>query len=89
MVMVAALEAIRTGTTTIVENVGNIQAHAAALADTGLRCVFAEAVRDSDNVAGPMAPERFAMSEAPSFSPRPTMRLMAKYGGSWALSTRM
>ncbi len=70
MVMVAALEAIRTGTTTIVENVGNIQGHAAALAETGLRCVFAEAVRDADNVAGPMAPERFAMSEAPSFSPR-------------------
>ena len=70
MVMVAALEAIRTGTTTIVENVGNIQQHAAALADTGLRCVFAEAVRDAENVAGPMAPERFAMSEAPRFSAR-------------------
>jgi 5-methylthioadenosine/S-adenosylhomocysteine deaminase len=70
MVMVAALEAIRTGTTTIVENVGNIQRHAAALAETGLRCVFAESVRDSENVAGPMSPERFALSEAPSFSPR-------------------
>jgi cytosine/adenosine deaminase-related metal-dependent hydrolase len=70
MVMVAALEAIRTGTTTIVENVGNIQRHAAALAETGLRCVFAESVRDSENVAGPMSSERLARSEAPSFSPR-------------------
>ena len=70
MVMVAALEAIRSGTTTIVENVGNIQRHAAALAETGLRCVFAESVRDSENVAGPMSSERLALSEAPSFSPR-------------------
>jgi cytosine/adenosine deaminase-related metal-dependent hydrolase len=68
MVMVAALEAIRTGTTTIVENVGNIQRHATALAETGLRCVFAESVRDAENVAGPMSPERFAMSEPPTFS---------------------
>lgn len=69
MVRVAALEAIRTGTTTIVENVGNIQRHAAALAESGLRCVFAESVRDSENVAGPMAPERLALSEPPRFSP--------------------
>ena len=68
MVMVAALEAIRTGTTTIVENVGNIQRHATALAETGLRCVFAESVRDAENVAGPMSPERFAMSEPLRFS---------------------
>lgn len=70
MVTVAALEAIRTGTTTIVENVGNIAGHAAALAETGLRCVFAESVRDSENVRGPMAPERIALDEPPSFSPR-------------------
>ena len=70
MVMVAALEAIRTGTTTIVENVGNIHRHAAALAETGLRCVFAESVRDAENVAGPMSPERLALSEAPRFSAR-------------------
>ncbi len=70
MVMVAALEAIRTGTTTIVENVGNIARHAAALAETGLRCVFAESVRDADNVGGPMSPERLALSEPPRFSPR-------------------
>ena len=68
MVTVAALEAIRTGTTTIVENVGGISRSAAALASTGLRCVFAESIRDSENVAGPMAPEGFAKSEPPRFS---------------------
>jgi 5-methylthioadenosine/S-adenosylhomocysteine deaminase len=68
MVTVAALEAIRTGTTTIVENTGNISGSAAALARTGLRCVFAESVRDSQNVAGPMSPEGLARSETPRFS---------------------
>ncbi len=70
MVTVAALEAIRTGTTTIVENVANISRSAAALARSGLRCVFAEAVRDSENVAGPMSPEGLAKSVAPTFSAR-------------------
>ena len=68
MVTIGALEAIRTGTTTIVENSGGIGRHAAALAQTGLRCVFAESVRDSENVAGPMSPEGLAKSEAPRFS---------------------
>ncbi|MDO8680268.1 MAG: amidohydrolase family protein [Acidobacteriota bacterium] len=68
MVTVAALEAIRTGTTTIVENVGGIGRSAAALAGSGLRCVFAESVRDSENVAGPMSPEGLAKSETPRFS---------------------
>ena len=70
MVTVAALEAIRTGTTTIVENVGGISRSAAALAKSGLRCVFAESIRDSENVPGPMAPEGFAKSETPRFSPK-------------------
>src|SRR5882724_7908526 len=70
MVTVAALEAIKTGTTTIVENAGGIGRSAAALAQTGLRCVFAESIRDSENVAGPMSPEGLAKSEAPRFSPR-------------------
>ena len=68
MVTVAALEAIRTGTTTIVENAGGIARSAAALAQSGLRCVFAESIRDSENVAGPMSPEGLARSEAPRFS---------------------
>jgi 5-methylthioadenosine/S-adenosylhomocysteine deaminase len=70
MVTIGALEAIRTGTTTIVENSGGIARHAAALAQTGLRCVFAESVRDSENVAGPMSPDGLARSEAPRFSAR-------------------
>ena len=70
MVTVGALEAIRTGTTTIVENSGDIGRSAAALAQTGLRCVFAESIRDSENVAGPMSPEGLAKSEAPRFSAR-------------------
>src|SRR6185503_4317769 len=70
MVTVAALEAIRTGTTTIVENTGGIAHSAAALASTGLRCVFAESIRDSENVAGPMSPDGLAKSEPPRFSSR-------------------
>jgi cytosine/adenosine deaminase-related metal-dependent hydrolase len=70
MVTVGALEAIRTGTTTIVENSGGISRHAEALARTGLRCVFAESVRDSENVAGPMSPAGLAKSEPPRFSPK-------------------
>lgn len=68
MVQIGALEAIRTGTTTLVENVAGIAPTAAGLASTGLRMVFAEAVRDSDNVAGPMAPEGLAASVRPIFS---------------------
>jgi cytosine/adenosine deaminase-related metal-dependent hydrolase len=68
MVTVGAIEAIRTGTTTIVENSSGIGAHASALAQTGLRCVFAESVRDSENVAGPMSPDGLARSETPRFS---------------------
>lgn len=68
MATVGALEAIRTGTTTLVEMSSGISRHAAALAKTGLRCVFAEAVRDSENVAGPMSPAGLAKSETPRFS---------------------
>src|SRR5262249_31150052 len=70
MVTVGALEAIRTGTTTLVENAGGIGRSAAALAQTGLRMVFAESIRDSENVAGPMSPEGLAKSVAPKFSAR-------------------
>ena len=72
MVQVAALEAIRTGTTTIVEYTGNIQRQAAALADSGLRCVFAEGIRDAENVPGPISTRAMArtVSETPRFSER-------------------
>jgi cytosine/adenosine deaminase-related metal-dependent hydrolase len=68
MVTVGALEALRTGTTTIVEMSSGIARHAAALAKTGLRVVFAESIRDSENVAGPMSPAGLAKSEMPRFS---------------------
>ena len=68
MVRVAALEAIRTGTTTFVENVGGIARHAAALVPTGLRFVFAESIRDSENVPGPLSPDGLAKSVTPRFS---------------------
>jgi cytosine/adenosine deaminase-related metal-dependent hydrolase len=70
MVTVGALEAIRTGTTTMVENSGGIGRSASALAQTGLRWVFAESVRDSENVAGPMSPDGLANSQTPRFSPK-------------------
>jgi cytosine/adenosine deaminase-related metal-dependent hydrolase len=70
MVTIGALEAIKTGTTTIVENTGGISRSAAALAQTGLRCVFAESIRDSENVSGPMSAEGLARSVAPEFSPK-------------------
>jgi cytosine/adenosine deaminase-related metal-dependent hydrolase len=70
MVTVGALEAIRSGTTTIVQNEGGISRHAAALAGTGLRCVFAESVRDAENVAGPMSGDALARSQPPRFSTR-------------------
>lgn len=68
MATIGALEAIRTGTTTLVEMSSGISPHAAALAGSGLRMVFAEAVRDSENVAGPMAPDGLAKSVTPQFS---------------------
>ena len=68
MTVVGALEAIRTGTTTFVENAAGIGRYAGALSKTGLRWVFAESIRDSDNVPGPLSPEGLAKGEAPRFS---------------------
>lgn len=68
MTVVGALEAIRTGTTTFVENAGGIERYAGALSKTGLRWVFAESIRDSENVPGPLSPEGLAKSEVPRFS---------------------
>jgi cytosine/adenosine deaminase-related metal-dependent hydrolase len=86
MVTIGALEAIRTGTTTLVENSGGIGRHAAALAKTGLRMVFAESVRDSENVPGPMSPEGLAKSETPRFSAKlrdEGMRRIADLFSAW------
>ncbi len=68
MVTIGALEAIRTGTTTFVENAGGIDRYASALSKTGLRWVFAESIRDSENVPGPLSPEGLAKGETPRFS---------------------
>jgi cytosine/adenosine deaminase-related metal-dependent hydrolase len=70
MAVMGALESIRCGATTVVEYTGNIGSTAAALADTGLRFVFAESVRDVENGAGPVSAESLARSEAPKFSPK-------------------
>jgi cytosine/adenosine deaminase-related metal-dependent hydrolase len=68
MAVMGALESIRGGTTTVVEFTGGIASSAAALADTGLRWVFAESIRDIENGAGPVSAESLARSEAPRFS---------------------
>jgi cytosine/adenosine deaminase-related metal-dependent hydrolase len=68
MAVMGALESIRSGATTVVEYTGNIGRSAAALADTGLRWVFAESIRDVENGAGPVSAESLARSEAPRFS---------------------
>ena len=69
MAVVGALEAIRTGSTTVVENVGNIGPTADQLAKTGLRWVFAESATDREG-GSPMTPEILAKGEAPRFSPK-------------------
>lgn len=68
MSVVAALEGLRSGTTTMVQNTGGIARDASALAETGLRWVFAESVRDIETVDGPMSPPRLAASVPPTFS---------------------
>ena len=67
MAVVGALEAIRTGSTTVVENVSGTGRTAAALAETGLRWVFAESATDREG-GSPMSPEVLAKGEAPRFS---------------------
>jgi cytosine/adenosine deaminase-related metal-dependent hydrolase len=69
MAVVAALEAIRTGSTTVVENVGGTARTAPALVETGLRWVFAESATDREG-GSPMSPEILAKGEAPRFSPK-------------------
>ena len=68
MSVLAAVEGLRAGTTTMVQNVGGIARDAAALVETGQRWVFAESVRDITTVDGPMSPPRLAASVPPQFS---------------------
>jgi cytosine/adenosine deaminase-related metal-dependent hydrolase len=69
MAVVGALEAIRTGSTTVVENVSGTANTATALARTGLRWVFAESATDREG-GSPMTPAILARGEAPRFSPK-------------------
>jgi len=68
MAVIGALESIRAGVTTVVQNSGGIGPYAGELAKTGLRWVFAESVRDRANGNGPMSPQRLAASVAPEYS---------------------
>ncbi|HKD48736.1 MAG TPA: amidohydrolase family protein [Rhizomicrobium sp.] len=68
MAQIGALEAIKSGTTSMVEFASGISSYAAALARSGLRFVFAESVADSENVAGPMSADGLAKSQQPQFS---------------------
>jgi len=70
MSTLAAVEGLRAGTTTMVQNVGGIAREAESLAGTGQRWVFAESVRDITTVDGPMSPPRLANSVPPEFSDR-------------------
>lgn len=67
MAVIGMVEALRTGTTTIIENVGGIAREAKAIADVGLRCVFAESFNDREN-AGVMSAELLARSDRPTYS---------------------
>jgi 5-methylthioadenosine/S-adenosylhomocysteine deaminase len=69
MAVVGALEAIRTGSTTVVENVSGTANTAAALVKTGLRWVFAESATDREG-GSPMTPAILARGEPPRFSPK-------------------
>ena len=70
MSTLAAVEGLRSGTTTMVQNTGGIARDAASLVTTGQRWVFAESVRDITTVDGPMSPPRLANSVPPEFSDR-------------------
>ena len=86
MSVLAALEGLRSGTTTMVQNVSGIARDAAALARTGQRWVFAESVRDITTVDGPMSPPRLAASVPPQFSDRlreEGMQRIVDLHGAW------
>ena len=51
MAMLGALEAIRSGTTTLLEISANVAGYVTALADTGLRLVLAENINDVDDTS--------------------------------------
>jgi cytosine/adenosine deaminase-related metal-dependent hydrolase len=68
MAQIGALEAIKSGTTSIVEFASGISSYAPALARSGLRLIFVESVADTANVAGPISAEGLAKSQTPQYS---------------------
>lgn len=70
MAQIGVLEAIKSGTTSLVEFASGIGAYAPGLARSGLRLVFAESVADSENVPGPLSAEGLTKSQKPEYSPR-------------------
>ncbi len=68
MANIGVLEAIKCGTTSLVEFASGISGYAGMLANSGLRMIFAEGIADTDNVAGPMSPELLAKSSPPVYS---------------------
>ena len=68
MATLAAVEGLRAGTTTMVQNTSGIKRDAAELIKTGQRWVFAESVRDITTENGPMSPDRLRNSRTPVFS---------------------
>ena len=63
----AIIEAMKTGTTTSIENVCGIAREAKVLADTGRRCVFAESFNNREGAAV-MSAELLAKNRAPTYS---------------------
>jgi 5-methylthioadenosine/S-adenosylhomocysteine deaminase len=68
MVTIGALEAIKSGSTSVVEFASEISSTASALAKSGLRMVLMESAADSENVPGPLSPEGAASAGTPRFS---------------------
>lgn len=68
MAQIGILEAIKCGTTSLVEFASGISGYAPMLANSGVRMIFAEGIADTDNVSGPMSPELLAKSAPPVYS---------------------
>ncbi len=70
MIMIGALEAIKTGTTSLVQFEGNIAPYAGPLTKSGLRMILMESIADNDSVAGALSPDGAAHLPAPVWSPK-------------------
>jgi cytosine/adenosine deaminase-related metal-dependent hydrolase len=68
MASIGILEAIKCGSTSLVEFASGIAPYAGMLAASGVRVYLTEGVADTDNVAGPMSPDLLAKSSPPVYS---------------------